>query len=901
MDARIGGIAKLAARPRREMAMAFITTDVFNISSNGVNLLDQESLFIVAGVTVAGGTGGAPSYDGAFTSGAGISAQIQGTLWGSLYGLETQGTNGENVVSVGSTGSVIGDVSAGIDLAGGENIITNHGDISTNFGSFAINIASAAPGHNSIFNTGTIGGGVYLTGGGNVITNTGVISSGNDVILLGEPAGSQDTINNSGTIAATAESVPAIGALNEAGSLVVNNSGHIFGSIQFTALLSGTSVYDGTLGSITGTIYSGSGENTLYGGAGAETFNLQDGTGTVDGGGGNDVVILGANFDSSDSIDGGAGNDTVQLFGDFSAGLTFTPEMMVNVERLQLVIPGSYALTMDDATVSAGQMLTVDATSLIAGNMLIFDGSAETDGKFTIDGTAGTYILTGGAGNDHFNFTTGFTATDQIDGGAGSDTLSLDGTFGTLTLGPSTIVNVEAIALAPHNGYWIVEDDANVAVGQTLTVKGGALLATDDLTFNGSVETDGRFVVTGGAATNTVYGGAGADVFNMSLGAHTFVSGGGGNDVIGMGAALKSTDSIDGGTGTDTLKLNGDYSAGITFSATTLVNVEKILLAAGHSYSLTTDDATVAAGQTLTVNGVALGATDSLAFDGSSESDGNFAIDSGAGNDLIHAGGLANTIGTGSGDDQIVMGAILTAADRIDGGAGNDEVDISGNYSAGLSFKSTTMKSVELLTLGAGNSYKLTMNDATVAAGQHLVIDGSSLGVTDQLTFNAVRELDGSYSVFGGAANDVIVGGQAGNILFGSLGQDKITGGSGADTFAYSSVAESTGAAHDILTGYDALTDQFNLPVTVTAIDAGVTTGTLSASHFDANLTVAIGSAQLAAGDAVLFTASGGNLAGHTFLVVDANGVAGYQAGADFVMELVNGAHLASLSATDFI
>jgi hypothetical protein len=56
----------------------------------------------------------------------------------------------------------------------------------------------------------------------------------------------------------------------------------------------------------------------------------------------------------------------------------------------------------------------------------------------------------------------------------------------------------------------------------------------------------------------------------------------------------------------------------------------------------------------------------------------------------------------------------------------------------------------------------------------------------------------------------------------------------------------------------------------------------------------------LHAGDAVLFTASAGSLAGHTFLVVDANGIAGYQAESDAVVQLQNGVNLSSLSTSNF-
>jgi hypothetical protein len=63
--------------------------------------------------------------------------------------------------------------------------------------------------------------------------------------------------------------------------------------------------------------------------------------------------------------------------------------------------------------------------------------------------------------------------------------------------------------------------------------------------------------------------------------------------------------------------------------------------------------------------------------------------------------------------------------------------------------------------------------------------------------------------------------------------------------------------------------------------------GTLSTASFDADLAAGL-SGVLAAGGAALFAASGGTLDGHLFAVIDVNGVAGYQAGADIVIDLVN-------------
>ena len=97
-------------------------------------------------------------------------------------------------------------------------------------------------------------------------------------------------------------------------------------------------------------------------------------------------------------------------------------------------------------------------------------------------------------------------------------------------------------------------------------------------------------------------------------------------------------------------------------------------------------------------------------------------------------------------------------------------------------------------------------------------------------------------------------------------------------------MSQSTGAGHDTIVGFDPSADRIDLPGTVTAIDTA-RTGSASAATLDADLTAAL--ATLGAFHAVQFTATGGDLATHVFEVVDANGVAGYQAGQDYVIELV--------------
>jgi Ca2+-binding RTX toxin-like protein len=126
----------------------------------------------------------------------------------------------------------------------------------------------------------------------------------------------------------------------------------------------------------------------------------------------------------------------------------------------------------------------------------------------------------------------------------------------------------------------------------------------------------------------------------------------------------------------------------------------------------------------------------------------------------------------------------------------------------------------------------------------------------DILSGTSGNDLYGDYA----AGDDVLIGRQAGNTFYGRLGLDKMTAGSGNDAFQYADATDSTCVTRDIITGFNALHDKFDLPSghSVVAIDTAVTSGTLSSGHFDANLAAAIDAAHLAAGDAVLFTPDAG-------------------------------------------
>ncbi len=120
----------------------------------------------------------------------------------------------------------------------------------------------------------------------------------------------------------------------------------------------------------------------------------------------------------------------------------------------------------------------------------------------------------------------------------------------------------------------------------------------------------------GTAGDDVLAGTSGNDVFNMARGGNDTVSGGDGNDIFRFGASFAPGDAVDGGAGVDQLQLDGDYSAALFIAPMQLSNVEIITVAAGHNYNLAFFDGVIADGQTLTIKGGALGATDYLTVDG---------------------------------------------------------------------------------------------------------------------------------------------------------------------------------------------------------------------------------------------------------------------------------------------
>ncbi|MBA3878806.1 MAG: hypothetical protein C0500_03715 [Sphingobium sp.] len=484
----------------------------------------------------------------------------------------------------------------------------------------------------------------------------------------------------------------------------------------------------------------------------------------------------------------------------------------------------------------------------------------------TLTGTGASETINGFGGNDTIN---GNGGTDTLIGGLGDDIFIVDSLDD------------------------IVTENAGEGTDEVRTSIANYVLPTnvERLVYTGTANQ----TQSGNNGNNDITGGSGVDTFDLSQGGNDTVNGGDGNDSFFFGATFDANDNVDGGTGTnDQIGLQGNYGA-LTLGTNSTRNVEvlAVLPGAGFSYNITTIDANVAAGQELVVFGTNLAAGNNFTFNGSAETNGTFRVYGGLGTDNFTGG---------AGNDGFYFGPDrFSAGDVVNGGAGtNDQVALDGNYTATIS--ATQLQNVEVLALLRGvvgdlATYNITLADDLIGAGQTFTVFG--LAVETGFTLNAAGETNGNVNVTGGSGNDTITTGAGNDRIFGGGGADVLNGGAGADTLAYDAVSQSTGANFDTIVGFVSGTDRIDFNFTVTGVGASVNVGTLSAGTFNADLSAAIGAGQLAANNAVLFTANAGGFAGQTFLVVDANGVAGYQADSDYVMLLTNPP--ASLVTGDFI
>jgi Ca2+-binding RTX toxin-like protein len=484
--------------------------------------------------------------------------------------------------------------------------------------------------------------------------------------------------------------------VNSAGSVnldLVTFIGWADGTDSIT--INGTSASEQLFGSTkSDVIIGGGGVDTLVGGDGDDVFRygapgdyvLGE---TLLGGNGIDTVeIAGGNYDFSpapsfDSIDAlrFIGTATVVMAGNQIGAPSTVAAVAGGTGTDTLIVNAVADVDLSDVNVTnwTDGVDTIAINGTTSGESLI--GSSKND---IIVGGLGSDTTDGGDGDDVFRFAHSDSEDGElIDGGAGIDTLQIDGTNSFIN---GTVQSIERIVYTVGGASARFEADQFGAglISNSLSLIGGAFSSSIRVnlaaatafsaagwTFSSWTDTLTSIVLVGTTGVDTIAGSSRADNIAGDGGADV-LSGGDGNDLFLYSSASHAApgEQVDGGDGVDSVLVAGST---MNLAAMALSSIEHL----EFTLDLTTTTATLSATQ------IGVGAIAQVA--GSVDSDHLVVI---AASDVDLSGLTFSSWDNGT--DTITIngtaaGETLTGSSRndtISGGAGYDTAVLSGNRSS---------------------------------------------------------------------------------------------------------------------------------------------------------------------------------------------------------------------------
>lgn len=514
-------------------------------------------------------------------------------------------------------------------------------------------------------------------------------------------------------------------------------------------------------------------------------------------------------FDNTTIVTGGTGTDVMTIT---AAGGTVELDQVTKVETINILAgtAGTEDVTMDvngaDNTVDSTKTLAINASALTnSGARLVFTGTGEANGYFsvtggagndsivggsaadtidggahndTIDGAGGNDVLSGGAGNDSI---TAGTGNDSIDAGAGNDTIILEGNLtsaDTINGGDGTdTLSVTSLAASGLTNVTNVENLSLAGSGSTATLTSNLSFTTIDMsTVDNLAQT--LTLSTGYTSATTVSVDAGDKVVNSANVTLT---------VTAAAAGITSATTITGGTGTDSMTITAD---GSTVDFTNVTAVDAVTVAdsttSGDDIAFTLGSYATA----MSIDASALNGSDERLTVSGASATKNLTITGGAGNDAITGGGGNDSIVGGAHNDTITGAA---GNDNLSGGAGNDKFDL-GN--AELTYQDTiaggdgtdtmelnaTTAVADVAFMNVSGVETLTITDAN--AGVTLSTYASASGIATVNTLTGVDNVVAATGMTTGVT--FVLAADAGD---GGVG-DSVTGGTGNDVFEFSGTTE---------------------------------------------------------------------------------------------------------------
>ena len=312
----------------------------------------------------------------------------------------------------------------------------------------------------------------------------------------------------------------------------------------------------------------------------AQSVTLKTTLDNITTGEGDDTISGAKGTIDSDTIDGKGGTDTLSLTltnaDDNNAVFTST-----NVENLKFRV-SSGAVTLDLGDVTGATSITAERT---AGNLTLNDVQAIS--PLTIDRNTG-----------NANITVDWNAT--VDAGT-SDSITINvknsSDVGTVLVdGIETVNLVSTDSPSDDTNELRIDSAGTGSATEVLNISGAGdttVVATDSLTIANSASGDvtltptaatavthtgsGKLTVSGGVADISVTASStGALVYTDGNAGDTTVTGSSGDDRFDFAALLTTGDTIVGGTGTDTLVIDGDSVSSSADGDITVSGVETL-------------------------------------------------------------------------------------------------------------------------------------------------------------------------------------------------------------------------------------------------------------------------------------------------------------------------------------
>jgi len=436
------------------------------------------------------------------------------------------------------------------------------------------------------------------------------------------------------------------------------------------------------------------------------------------------------------TIDGGFGVNTIDVTDDAS----FTDTSFVNISNIaNLVLSGTGAQSITlaaDADATGINSITSlnDSNALIDISGMVNDVTVTTgSGADTVELGSGADSLSLGDGNNVVDTTVAnLSSADTIVGGSEVTAhTTLDVSGDTISLSDTALANVSHV--------------------ENLTLTQGLAPAGLYVTLGTNADAAGIHLVDVNTASNTVQIDAHAMTNDLTVSTNTgteSITTGSGNDQIVVDSATHlAGDTIDGGSGNNTLTLTQDASLADTALAHTH-NVQDLLLSGTGSQNVT------------------LGANSDSAHVqtvDASHSSGASTIDTSVttGNLTVSAGTGHDTITTGSGDNNIhVNTADLLNNDTIVGGSGTNTLTLTHDATLADTTLSNVQNVDDLAFSGAG-AQEVTLGSYSDAAGVHTLDVSASTGSTVDASATTVTELTilsgaGAQSISTGSGHDSV-------------------------------------------------------------------------------------------------------------------------------------------------